>query len=88
MGSWWSNTHKAQVKWGAALRQYRHSWPSVHSMPGTVHPSLESRSHGPKNTLQCMWSPLDEAQQAQMNAAVGLTVKRLQVFTRVVSSNY
>ena len=46
-------------------------------MPSTVHSGLESRSYGSKNTLQCVWSPLDEAQQAQMSAAVTVTVKRL-----------
>lgn len=93
MGGWWSNTHKAQVTWGAAMRQYWLSRASVHSMPGTVHSGLESRSHGSQNTLQCMWSSLDEAQQAQMSAAVGPTVKRLQVLrgwsaALTVRSNY
>ena len=62
-------------------------------MPGTVHTGLEGRSHGSQNALQCLWSPLDEAQQAQMSAAVGLTVKRLQLLrgwsaALTVRSNY
>ena len=88
VGGRWSNTHKAQVTWGAAMRQYWHSRPSVHSMPGTVHTSLESRSHGSQNTLQCMWSPLDEAQQAQMRVKCWSYCDTSANFTRVVSSTY
>ena len=35
-------------------------------MQGSVHSSLEGRSYGSQNAVQCLWSSLDEAQQAQM----------------------
>ena len=64
MGLWWPDPYKAKVTWGAAMCQFWHSRSSMHCLQCTGHSSLESRSYGSKNTVQCLRSAVDEAQQA------------------------
>lgn len=64
LGCWRPYSYQATHQWGTAMCQLWSSWSSMYSVPCTVYSSLESRSHGSQNIVQCLWSSLDETQQA------------------------
>ena len=64
LGCWWPDSYQASLQRGTAMCQLWSSWSSMHSVQCTVYSSMESRSHGSQNIVQCLWSSLDETQQA------------------------